>query len=406
MLCDQPHAVCFFDILVFSDNDSDHKKHLEDTKNKLRSYGLKLNPQKCEFHKKEQELLGYVISGEGIHIDPGKIEAIVKMLNPENVQELRHFVGMVNFLGRHLPNLSTIMQPLTELLVKDKAWGWGPHQEDAVSKIKELLTSVPTLAFYDPVKPTIVTANANSYGIGGALLQEQKDRSTRPVAYCSRMLTPTERRYAQIEKECLAAVWCCEKFDRYLIGLDQSFTLQTDHKPLVPLINSKYLSDTPSRCHGMLMWMARFNAEACYTQGKSMFVADTLSLSPIKHRPQDHIEEEVTAHVSAITSTWPASDAFLDRIRKETEKDICLKTALEYTMTGCPEFRYVKLAARNLYAVRGELSGWDGILIKGERIVIPCKRRSWRKSMKDIRESQNAEKQLVRLCGGPRSAER
>ena len=120
------------------------------------------------------------------------------------------------------------------------------------------------------------------------------------------------------------------------------------------------------------MRMARFNTEACYTQGKNMFVADTLSRSPIKHRPQDHIEEEVIAHVSAITSTWPASDAFLDRIRKETEKGICLKTALENTMTGWPEFREdVKLAARNLYAVRGELSGWDGILIKGERIVIP-----------------------------------
>ena len=147
-------------------------------------------------------------------------------------------------------------------------------------------------------------------------------------------------------------VWCCEKFGRYLIGLEQSFTLQTDHKPLVPLINSKDLSDTPIRCQRMLMRMARFNAEACYTQGKNMFVADTLSRSPIKHRPQDHIEEEVTAHVSAITSTWPASDAFLDRICKETEKDICLKTALEYTMTGWPEFREdVKLAARNLYAV-------------------------------------------------------
>merc|ERR1712087_1005452 len=82
---------------------------------------------------------------------------------------------MVNFLGRHLQNLSTVMRPLSQLLEKETAWGWGPAQVKAFEEIKKLVTTAPTLTFYDPGRPTIVSADASSYGMGGVLLQEQKD---------------------------------------------------------------------------------------------------------------------------------------------------------------------------------------------------------------------------------------
>ena len=110
------------------------------------------------------------------------------------------------------------------------------------------------MAYFNPSKPTVVEANSFSNRIGGCLLQEFDDGLT-PIAYCSRTLASAEN-VAQIERECLASVWACERFDRYLMGLD-TFTLLTDHKPLVPLINSKDLSETPIRCQRILIRLMR-----------------------------------------------------------------------------------------------------------------------------------------------------
>ena len=157
------HTIVWFDdILVYSNNNEDHDDDLSSTLDALRKANVKLKQDKCEFRKEEVTFLGFRINKHGIHPEEEKIKSIVDMPSPTDIHELRRFLGMTNFLGRHLKNLSTVVHPLNALLRKEAAWCWGPPQEEAFKKVKIMLTSAPTLAFYDASRPTTVSADAGS----------------------------------------------------------------------------------------------------------------------------------------------------------------------------------------------------------------------------------------------------
>jgi transposase InsO family protein len=368
----EENVICYFDdILVHSDTPENHEVHLASCFKKLTDARLKLNKEKSELRKTEIEFLGHKINSNGIQPDDKKVEAIRNMPDPTNVTELRRVLGMINFLGRYIPNMSANLRPVTELLEEGKEWNWGEPQRAALAKVKESLSTSPTLAFFDLSKETTVSSDASSYGIGGVLLQNH-DGVQRPVAYCSRTLTQAERGYAQIEKECLGAVWVCEKLERFLVGLE-SFTLQTDHKPLIPLINTKDLQETPLRCQRLLIRLMRFNVKAEFVPGKHLVVADTLSRGPLAQVNEiSTTEEDVTAHLDMVRATWPASDKLLDRIATESSQDRILSAAMLHTKQGWPDHvSKVEPPLREFFQVRSDLSIKSGLLTKGSRIVIP-----------------------------------
>ena len=217
------------DILVFGKDDAEHNQRLETVLRRVEEAGETLNPSKCEFNRRMLRFLGNVIDADGIRADPSKTEAIQEMQQPTTVAGVRRFLGMANQLGKFTPNLAELTQPLRELLGKSRAWTWGPAQSRAFKQVQGELMKPTVLALYDPAAPTKVSADASSHGLGAVLLQSI-DGSWRPVAYASRSMSETKRRYAQIEKEALATTWACEKFANFLIG--KHFLVETDHKPL------------------------------------------------------------------------------------------------------------------------------------------------------------------------------
>ena len=357
------------DILIHGKDSSEHDRCVDKVLNTLKKSGLKLNKQKCEFSKEEIVYFGHTINKEGISPNPARIAAITDLEPPNDVKELRRIIGMVNYLGKFVPDLATTMKPMTDLLRDDTVFQWSPTQDKAFAEIKTRITSTPVLGFYDPMLPTAVSADASSYGLGALLFQRDGD-VVKPIAYASRTLNDAELKYAQIEKECLASVWACEKFERYLVGLD-TFKIQTDHRPLVPIMNSHDLDRVPLRCQRLLLRLRRFNAVAEYVPGKQLVIADALSRSPLRVHSVD-VDQIEDVETFVATSFQNKSDAKIAELRRATMTDEELKMAMQLTRAGWPDYiRDIPVSVQNYHSARNELSVANDLLIFRNRIVVP-----------------------------------
>ena len=167
----------------------------------------------------------------------------------------------------------------------------------AAESLKESLTTTPVLALYDPTKPTTVSADASAFAV---LMQDDPDKGRRPVAYISRTMSPTELRYAQIEKEALSITWACDRFSEFLIGME--FEIQTDHKPLVPLLWTKQLDDLLPRILRFRLRLMRYQFSIYHVPGKNLVTADALSRAPSSEATEEDnsLKEEVEAYVCLV----------------------------------------------------------------------------------------------------------
>ncbi|KAK9805131.1 hypothetical protein WJX72_001062 [[Myrmecia] bisecta] len=241
------NQICFVyldDIIVFSATFEDHLRDLRKVFTALQQAELKANPKKCELAKREMTHLGHTITDTGIYPDEEKISTIAKAQPPRDVTHLRSFLGLASYYRKFIKGFSTIAAPLNRLLKRDTPFKWTRAQQIAFEELKRALTSPPILRRPDFTVPFILQTDWQRYAIGAVLSQRIDDKEY-AIAYASRALSNAELNYAAHEGECLAVIWAVKHFRPYLYGTH--FTLQTDHRGLQWLMNTRDLTGKLAR---------------------------------------------------------------------------------------------------------------------------------------------------------------
>jgi hypothetical protein len=151
-------VICFVDdILIYSRTKEDHAIHVEKVLDVLRKNQLYVNPDKCEWAMDKVSFLGHIISAEGVSVDPAKIEVIKSWPVPNNVTELRSFLGMAGYYRSYVPQYSRVVSDLTTLTGNKQQWVWHEAQQRAFDEVKRLLCSAPVLIVPDQELPFVTT---------------------------------------------------------------------------------------------------------------------------------------------------------------------------------------------------------------------------------------------------------
>lgn len=358
-------AIYIDDILVWGETIEEHNIRLRKVLETAKRNGIKLNKEKCKFALKEIKYMGHIITDKGVRPDNSKIEAILKMPSPKSKLDVQRILGVLNYINKFIPNFSTDTSVIRELLKKDSEFRWEPEHETALNKIKDKLTQAPVLQFYDVNLPVVISVDSSTSGSGAVVLQNNL-----PVAYASKALTETQQRYSQLEKEMLAICFGLTRFHDYVYG-KQDVIVETDHLPLLGIFK-KPLNQAPARVQRMLLLVQKYEFQLKYKRGKDLIIADALSRAYLADEIDSDLDAHIAAQVNLIQSETEFSCALLDEIKMETGKDTELQELNETVLKGWPNNKkHVKQVIKQYAKYKGEITNVNGILYKGQSIIIP-----------------------------------
>ena len=265
------------DLIIFSRTFDEHMTHLDEVLHRLSRAGLKLKPSKCALFQSEVIYLGHIVTTDGVKPNPEKVRAVAEWPTPTNVGAVRSFLGLCSYYRKFIQGFATISRPLIHLLASGVQFEWSTECELAFSELKSALTCDKVMAYPCYTGTFILDTDASAFGIGATLSQVQVTPANgrteeRPIAYASRTLTKTQRRYCVTRRELLAVVTFVHHFRHYLLG--QKFTIRTDHSSLRWLMSVREPTDQMARWLEML---SQFNFQMEYRAGKSHSIADALS---------------------------------------------------------------------------------------------------------------------------------
>lgn len=273
-LLDRTCTAYLDDILIYSENVTDHRQHVREVVQRLIDAGLQIDIDKCEFETKRTKYLGLIITPGGIEMDPEKVSTILEWKPLTKLKDLQRFLGFANFYRRFIRDFSRIAEPLNRLLKKEQTWDWTSDQDDAFKTLKDAFSSAPVLTIFDHNRRTVVETDASDWAAGGVLSQYDDEGRLRPVAYFSSKHSAAECNYEIYDKELLAIIKSLEEWRPELYGAQEPFEIITDHKNLEYFTSTKMLNQRQARWAELL---SGFNFRIIYRPGHKAVRPDALS---------------------------------------------------------------------------------------------------------------------------------
>ncbi|GBP98456.1 Retrovirus-related Pol polyprotein from transposon gypsy [Eumeta japonica] len=310
------------DVIIFSENESDHVDHIAWVLDKLHKANMRVSREKSHFFKESVEYLGFVVTRNGIKTSPDKVRAIRDYEQPTTLFNVRSFLGLASYYRCFIKDFASIAKPLTDILKGDNGKisahqskkikvDFNENQVQAFNKLKAILSSEEVMLLYpDFKKPFDLTTDASSLGLGAVLSQ-----GGRPITMISRTLKDRELNFATNERELLAIVWALQKLRNYLYGV-KDLNIYTDHQPLTFAVSDR---NPNAKIKRWKSFVDEHNAKIFHKPGKENYVADALSRQNIHALEEEEVLSDIATVHSEVSFTYTieATDKPLNCFRNQ-----------------------------------------------------------------------------------------
>jgi len=234
-------------ILIYSNDITQHWSHVKEMLKQLQKAGLYMKAEKCEFHLDSVEYLGYVLSPSGLTMSDAKVKTIQEWPELKKVKNIQSFLGFANFYRRFIFNYSDIVIPLTRLTRKNTPWNFDDDCRIAFNTLKQAFTSAPILTHWVPDAQLVVETDASDYALAAILSIMTKDNEIHPIAFHSRTFSALELNYDVHHKELLAIFGAFKIWRHYLEGSASPIDVVMDYKNLEYFLTTKVLTRRQAR---------------------------------------------------------------------------------------------------------------------------------------------------------------
>jgi len=278
------------DILIYSENEAEHHLHVKAVLERLRLAGLQADIRKCEFSVKRTKYLGFIITTNGLEVDPDKVAVVKDWRYPKTVKGVQSFLGFCNFYRRFIPNYGNVAKPLTKLTHIGAIFDFNEDCRNSFGKLQDCLVNAPILAHYDPKRESRLETDASDGVVAAIFSQKGDDDHWHPVAYFSKTMAPAELNYEIHDKEMLSIIRSLSHWRAELMSAPERIQILTDHKALEYFMYDKKLTARQARWGEIL---SQFFIQIAYRSGKTNDKADALTRREQDVEPQDALKEKI-----------------------------------------------------------------------------------------------------------------